>query len=333
MFFKGFIMIFNKESLSVEEQLNLLIERGLIVEDYCSAINILKRIGYYHLSSYMRNFQITENHKFITNTTFSDIINLYNFDKELRHITFNSIEKIEIAYRAAISNIMCKLENSHWFYNAQYFISTDEQKDIIELISREIKKKKKEEKNTTTSELENNKRKLKYAETFIAKYYEKYDSPELPPFWMVLETFSLGSLNRLYYSLKYQYKRLITDYLGFTVDASFVALHSNWLQPLCMVRNFCAHHSRLFNRTFKIKTKQHKKIAEFLNQKNNCYYYISIVINYYLKTISNDDSYENEIINLFKKYKNIDKTKLGFPDNWSNYTITRINTKNIKQHI
>ena len=70
-----------------------------------------------------------------------------------------------------------------------------------------------------------------------------------------------------------------------------------------------------------------------LNQKNNCYYYISIVINYYLKTISNDDSYENEIINLFKKYKNIDKTKLGFPDNWSNYTITRINTKKIKQHI
>lgn len=275
----------------------------------------------------MRNFQINERHEFIKNTTYKDIINLYNFDKELRHLTFSAIEKIETAYRAAISNVMCKLENSHWFYNEKYFINNDEQKEILDLISREIKKKKKDKE--TNSEKNNY---IMYAETFIAKYYDKYDSPDLPPFWMILETFSLGSLNRLYYSLKNEYKREITTYLGFTLDSTFVALYANWLQPLCMVRNFCAHHSRLFNRSFKIKTKQHKKISEFLDQPNNCYYYISMVINYYLKTISNDCSYENDIINLFKKYPNIDKTKLGFPESWTNYRITRIQ-KNKKQTI
>ena len=97
---------FNKEALSVEEQLDLLIKRGLIVEDYNSAIKTLKRIGYYHLSSYMRNFQINERHEFIKNTTYKDIINLYNFNKKLIHLTFITIKKIKTSYLSTISNFI-----------------------------------------------------------------------------------------------------------------------------------------------------------------------------------------------------------------------------------
>ena len=317
---------FEKESLTADEQLNLLISRGLLVNDYNSAVKILSRIGYYHLSSYMRNFQYGEEHKFCKNTEFQELFDLYNFDRQLRHITFNAIEKIEIAYRAAISNIMCKKYGSHWFYNIEAFENEEKQEIFIELIKHEIEKRPKKKNDSLIETDENIKR---YAETFIAKYYEKYSSPDLPPFWMTVETFSMGSLNRLYRALKDEYKREVIKYLGFKEDATFIALYSNWLQWLCIVRNFCAHHSRLYNRIFKIKAKQHKKIQEFANACNNRFYYVAMIINYYLLKISNDSSFEDELIKLFSKYSNIDKTKLGFPEGWECFTITPI-TRNAK---
>lgn len=80
---------FDKNSLTAEEQLNLLIKRNLKVDDYKFAVDILKRVRYYHLSSYMRFFQEGENHIFNANVEFADLINLFNFDCELRHIQQN----------------------------------------------------------------------------------------------------------------------------------------------------------------------------------------------------------------------------------------------------
>lgn len=312
---------FEKKSLTVEEQLNLLIERNLEVDNYKSAINILKRIGYYHLSSYMRLFQEGENHIFKNNVNFADLICLFNFDSELRHITFKSIEKVEVAYRVAISNVMCKKYGSHWFTNKETFktkIDADTKQEIDyvkickEIIYKEIKKKDDE-----------------YAETFIANYYKKYNEPELPPFWMVVETFTIGSLNKLYQNINPKDKKEIIEYLGFNTDAKFIRF-SNWLYALSVIRNICAHHSRLFNRIFRISPSMHDKIQEFKGVDNNKFYYISMIINYYLQTILKDNSFETDLQSLFNKYKSVDKTKMGFPKEWNGFSITPINKNMIK---
>lgn len=91
----------------------------------------------------MRNFQFGEEHLFVPETEFSQILDLYNFDKDLRHITFNAIEQIEIAYRTAISNIMSEIYDSHWFENEEAFLDINEQNIVMEIIISEIKKKKK----------------------------------------------------------------------------------------------------------------------------------------------------------------------------------------------
>ena len=91
-----------------------------------------------------------------------------------------------------------------------------------------------------------------------------------------------------------------------------------------MVRNICAHHSRLFNRKFRIKAKQHKQILEFANIPNDNFYYIAMIINYYLRTIADDTSFEQELINLFQRYPNLDKKLLGFPIDWVRFNITRL---------
>ena len=312
---------FNKKSLTVEEQLNLLISRNLKVDDYNSALKILKRVGYYHLSSYMRMFQTGDNHFFYEGVEFADLISLFNFDNELRHITFKAIEKIEIAYRVAISNIMCKKYGSHWFnkketFKTQIDSKTNQEIDHVQIckdiINKEIKKKDDE-----------------YAETFIANYYNKYSEPEFPPFWMVIETFTIGSLNKLYQNINPKDKKEIIEYLGFTSDAKFIRF-SNWLYALSVIRNICAHHSRLFNRIFRISPSKHEKIEEFKKADNNRFYYIAMIINYYLITMAQDKSFENDLQKLFNKYKFVNKTKMGFPDQWSKFTVTYSNKNIIK---
>lgn len=307
--------IFNKQSLTAEEQINLLILRGLRIIDKQSAINIIKRVGYYHLSSYMRNFQKDEQHNFQENVEFNDIYNLFNFDQELRHITFAAIEKVEIAYRTAISNVMCKKYGSHWFIRKESFRKkinkeTNKEVDCVqeckEIINKEIRKKDNE-----------------YAETFIANYYNKYLAPELPPFWMVIETFTIGSLNKLFQLINLDDKTEIIKYLGMTEDAKFIRT-TNWLYALSVVRNICAHHSRLFNRVFRIAPTKHIKIGELQKANNNTFYYIAMIINFYLILMSKDHSFEDNLQILFAKYPQINKSKMGFPVNWEKFNYTRL---------
>ena len=111
-FVRGSMRNFSKPALTAEEQIKLLIDRGLIISDKMSAIDILKRISYYHLSAYTRVYQRGINHEFIPDTSFRDVIDLYNFDEELRLISFNAVRKIETAYKAALSNIMCEPINN-----------------------------------------------------------------------------------------------------------------------------------------------------------------------------------------------------------------------------
>ena len=49
-----------------------------------------------------------------------------------------------------------------------------------------------------------------------------------------------------------------------------------------------------------------------------------MIINYYLRTISDDTSFEQDIINLFQRYSNLDKKLLGFPNDWTRFNITRL---------
>ena len=90
-------MKYNKPSLSIEEQLNQLRERGLIIQNFDEARSFLESVSYYRLSAYTRFFQIdSNNHTFPPNITFQDVKELYQFDKALRMIIFNATESIEV---------------------------------------------------------------------------------------------------------------------------------------------------------------------------------------------------------------------------------------------
>ena len=101
---------YSKTYSSPSQLVSLLQSRGLFIENATRTENYLRHIGYYRFSAYLYPLLTTpkENHVFKSGTTFNQALDMYRFDRHLRLLMFNEIEKIEIAVRSAIVNIMSR---------------------------------------------------------------------------------------------------------------------------------------------------------------------------------------------------------------------------------
>ena len=114
--------VYHKSPLSFEEQLKRLKSRGLIVQEDSKAIAYLKEISYYRLSAYFLPYQQVKD-TFNKGTTFQQIISTYTFDRELRLLVFDCIERIEVAIRTQFIYQMAHHHNdAHWQDNQGLFV-------------------------------------------------------------------------------------------------------------------------------------------------------------------------------------------------------------------
>ena len=119
--------IFNKTYKSPKESIEILRERGLSITDESKAQHYLSQIGYYRLSAYMHPLlrMPKEEHLFKGGASFDKIMTLYRFDKKLRMLLFNEIEKIEVAVRCSIVNCGCEMTNDpFWITDASFMTPT-----------------------------------------------------------------------------------------------------------------------------------------------------------------------------------------------------------------
>ena len=118
---------YTKKPLSIKTQVSRLENRGLIIDDENLAGDYLSNISYYRLRAYTYPFQNNSdseaNHIFIRDDIhFKDIIDLYCFDRRLRSLIFNAIEKIEVALRTKIVQTYSEATgNSHWYEDESLF--------------------------------------------------------------------------------------------------------------------------------------------------------------------------------------------------------------------
>src|SRR5690554_3957501 len=115
-------MGYNRPWKSFPEQLELLKSRGMVVTDEAAALDYLERVGYYRLSAYwypFRDFQVQQDpvtgqlvtarqDHFQANTQFVDAVHLYLFDKKLRLLVLDALERIEVAIRVDIAHLLGK---------------------------------------------------------------------------------------------------------------------------------------------------------------------------------------------------------------------------------
>lgn len=117
---------YNKPALTFSQQVDLLIARGLVVNNKKRVEKTLANISYYRLSAYMLPFKECQNgvviiDRFVPDTTWEMVYDLYKFDRKLRLLLFDAIERIEIAIRTQIVNQLSLKYGSHWQDNRSIF--------------------------------------------------------------------------------------------------------------------------------------------------------------------------------------------------------------------
>lgn len=292
-------MIYSKKVFTIDEHIAQLIERGLAINNIHTAKHYLANVSYYRLAGYWWPMQSDKsNHTFKPNSTFEDVINLYNFDRELRILLFDIIEKIEISLRTKLIYHLSHEFDAWWFQNTNIFQDT---KALIQTLS------------SIQEEVERSK------DIFIKEHYKIYkDDLRFPPAWKTLELTSFGSLSKLYGNLKntVKSKNIIAEEFG-AVNHTYLP---SWLQSIAQIRNYCAHHSRLWNKnlpgTPKILSKPpFKWIIDVPTDTQKIYLHLCMM-RYMLNIIVPENTFAIKLKELIKKYPSVDPNALGLKPNW-----------------
>lgn len=241
-----------KEWHSFESQLDLVESRGLSVTDRPCALACLERIGYYRLSGYWYAFRertevvwLAEGAKkpkkvrtdkmamdeFKTGATFEQAVDLYVFDKQLRMLVMDALERIEIALRVDISHTLAERDKFSYLKPDYFHPKFSQQLDAKTGLTKHHEWLGKHAQLITRSK-----------EEFVRHNKEKYGLPLA--IWVACEVWDFGTMSTLYDGMLEEMQDKISMQYG--VDNG--RLFATWLRSLNYLRNVCAHHSRLWNR-------------------------------------------------------------------------------------
>ncbi len=291
-------MRYAKPPLTFQEQADLLLARGLRA-DRELLIARLKAVSYYRLSGYWFPFrQSNPDQKFKPGTSLETIWKRYTFDRRLRLLIMDAIERVEVAVR---TSLIYHLSHGHGPFGYTDpvnlpNISPRVHADLLKKIKKETQRSK---------------------ETFVTHFNEKYgDCHEHLPIWMASEIMTFGMLLTLFRGVKTSIKQEIAREYGVTDKVL-----ESWLSALNAVRNICAHHGRLWNRELGYKPmipkkRKHPEWHEPVAVGNNRIFAILTVLKYLMRQIAPQSSWPERFYKLLAAYPEIPFWPMGFPKNW-----------------
>ncbi|MCC2594078.1 Abi family protein [Tessaracoccus sp. OS52] len=290
---------FDKPPLSSAELVDLMVRRGLVVEDRERARRALFHIGYYRLAPYLSPFQRSDaDHQLRTGTTFEQVLALYSFDRDLRLLAMDALARIEVAFRAVLSEVMSKADNdSHWYTRPHYFSDLGDFRVLQGNVAQA----------------------LEQPFPALQDYLLRYRTPELPPSWLMVEVLSIGQLTRVHKSLKRQTHRdAIARGLGSTDE-----LLTSWLEVFVRVRNIAAHHERLWDtRLGKYPKVPHgagvawpENWDKLLEEASDTLYCVFSAVQSMLFTVSPTSPWAGELAALLEGHA-MEREVMGFPAGW-----------------
>ena len=290
---------YSKHFTSPRDLVSLLKIRGLEIKNEEKATAYIANIGYYRLSSYcfpLLKLPKTE-HAYKAGATFDLVMNMYRFDRKLRMLLFNEIEKIEVAIRSAMLNVITEeLNDVFWMTNPENFHNQTTFAKTINLIQSEKEKTKEE---------------------FIAHFHTKY-SDNFPPVWMIAEIIPFGTLGGIFNNLKSaKLKKKVAACFGLSAP-----VFSSWIIALVNLRNLCCHHSRTWNREIAVvPAEPNSPVFSWIDcSKTDAkrIYYRTCIIKYLLFTVSPNNRFTEKLKSLLSEYPTVDIRAMGFPADWGN---------------
>ncbi|WP_125612647.1 Abi family protein [Specibacter cremeus] len=236
-----------KPWLSVDEQVAKLQSRGVEVGERAHAADLLRMVGYYRLTGYLYPFRNSESYEDDEGRSQIRILNEYrpgtslghaaeviDFDRKLRMLVLDGVERIEISMRMQIGYILGRVSPFAHRQTSTFISSfTDQYPDPQSnvMTSKHAEWLKRVDARRADSD-----------EAFVAHFRTKYD--DQIPIWALTEILEMGQLGRLYTGL---INALATE-IAQAYGAPTKKLMTSWISSLNYVRNVAAHHARLFNR-------------------------------------------------------------------------------------
>jgi abortive infection bacteriophage resistance protein len=289
---------YSKQPLSIVEQIANLKNLGLLISDQTLAEKTLGEISYFRFAAYFRPMEANKStHQFKPNSTFESAVALYEFDCNLRQLLFTAIQRIEVALRAKIIQHFSMSYGAFWFMQMNLHESEHRFLDNLNALDREVQRSKEE---------------------FIKEHFNNYDKPEFPPSWKTLELASFGTLSKLYYNFADNKvkKRVARE---FNLPQHEVL--ESWMRSLSALRNYCAHHARLWNRYFNATPQLNVSMrGKWINNRQidaNKLYAILCCIAYWLDSMGRGKEFKSNLLCLIKQFPTVDVAAMGFPKNWS----------------
>lgn len=288
-------MKYLKPPLTITDQVQLLVSRGMIGDPGLIAER-LSVVGYYRLTAYWHPFR-NPDRTFIPGTSFDLVWNRYVFDRHLRLIVMDAIERVEVTIRAQLSL-------SHSLAHGPFAYALDSA-SLPGLLSWQRQRFDQE----IQREFESSK------ETFVEHFRNTYgDEHQYLPVWMATEVMSFGCMLTFFRGCHSDVQRLVAAPLG---------VHHNvlesWLLALNVVRNICAHHGRLWNRVLGVRPKIPAKDPTWHTPVpigNDRVFAVLTLCKYCLDRLAPQSRWPDRLFELLRRFPEPPRHEMGFPAHW-----------------
>ena len=260
-----------KHFKNLDEQLEILKTKGLIIEDEEAAKEILLRENYFFINGYRMLLMNSYRDKtFVVGATFRELHSIFIFDRSFRNILFKNLLIIENQLKSVISYQLSKKYGykDKDYLNPKTFTNDKSKsrrvKDVIDKMKRQIR--------------------VNGAHHMATMHY--MNNYGYIPLWVLVKVLSFGIVCELYLILKPEDQFSVAEI--FNVNVNYL---ENFLPILANYRNLCAHEDIVYeHRTEKsiVNTKYHEKLNipimddEYIYGKNDIFA-VLIILKYLLR--------------------------------------------------
>ena len=303
-------MKYEKEPLTFEDQADRLLARGLIAERD-ELITRLAAVNYYRLTGCLHPFKQADD-RYQPGTTLEIVWRRYVFDRRLRVLILDAIERIEVSVRTQLIYHLAHhvltgssdAAGAFGYLDHRCFPGFKTASDFLKWRSKLA--------------METDRAK---SERFVQHFRSKYgaEHPELPC-WMVAELMSFGAMLTMAKNVVPEVQQKVADEYGFSVD-QFIS----WLQAILVLRNACAHHDRIWNRGSGKACKTQRNKFPLWHQEpkipNDRTGYLLTICRYWLGLISPTTRWRERLFALFDEFSEIPLDPMGLPADWRTHPL------------
>ena len=301
----------DKQFKNLDEQIEILKNKGMIISDEKYAKRVLLRENYFFLNGYRHLFiKSPKDKSFKEGTTFEEMYSLFLFDRSFRNILFKYLLVIENNMKSIFSYQLSKkygYRERDYLKDKNFTSAPEKQAQLNDLL-----KKMKRQIRVNGSQ-----------HTATLHYVSNYG---YIPLWILVKVLSFGIVSEMYSILKVEDQKDIAKIYDIDNETLIV-----YLPILANYRNLCAHEDILYeNKTQKAINdtvyhqllKIEKEDDEYTKGKNDLFALIII-----LKQLLQKEDFKNMVL----EFDNVINTlnynlhtikisdvldKMGFPINW-----------------